>query len=285
MAIRIDPGLPKQLAIDMSTSFGKITKLIGPIPSDQGSSLVQALSALDQSVSYYNKVANSLTTQVGKKDKLSVPSRRTTTKNKIDAISRIALRSFGVIYKSFVFYLREMVESSTELSDSLDDEFDDSISSLEDEVLKSDAGKPPSQNRNTPSSKGLVGTPEDYSKFLAKYQPLAESAILSVKRHSRELEEMLWYSTEATFRAIQRSLKVLLRIAAILARIKFDSRKRMAPGVTVSSNTFFATIVAVATIVNHSVSANKSMRDRIDKEFSEEEEDIEPGKHMEISDN
>jgi len=312
----VSARLPKKLSVDLSRSLGAAVRQTGTMETPLLRKLKSASDDLERTLRNYDRVAESLVSTTPSQDQLEkiiqdrVPSsyrdkaykrlfwrtvykvvpymqQKKKTEDEINALSRMALTSFSVIFRAIVAYSNALLRQGTpqESEDSLeegdpeefDPELEDAITGMENEIKpsegkdqvqrKTDQNVKNQQRRTKPQ--GSVKDIEEFRSYTGQHEGMIDACRVSVARYTDELTNCLKYSTDRSFSLIQASALKAVVLAQTLNTIATASREALQPGTYIAAKSLMAAITATNTIVIQSVALNKAQRAEINKNLRE----------------
>jgi hypothetical protein len=320
----VSSRLPKKLSSDISRSLGAAVRLTGSMDNASLRRLKSATDDLERTLKNYDRVAEGLISSTPAGDQLEkliqdrVPSdyrnkaykrlfwrtvykvvpfmqQKRKTEDEINALSRVALASFSVIFRAIIAYSNALIRQSTpddvdpeDLEEKDPEEFDpeleEAISGIEKEV-KPSQGKDQVQRKTDQNVKNQqrrstqtpgVSTPEEYRSFVGLHEGKVDAARVSVTRYKGELTNCLKFATDRTFSLIQGSAIKAVALGQVLNTIASASREAMQPGTFIACKALLASIMAANTIVIQSVALNRSQRSEINKHLRKLQKQTQP---------
>lgn len=311
----VSADLPKKLSTDLSRALDASVRLTGLMDNVSQRRLKSAIDDLERSLRNYDRMADGLLSTTPSRDQLEkiiqdrVPQnyrdkaykklfwrtvykvvpfmqQKRKTEDEINALSRLALSAFAVIFRALVAYSNALIRQSSDPTEEdieekdpeeFDQELEDAISGLEREVKPSE-GKDHFQRKTdqniknkqkgstpTPSAK----TPEEYRSFVGLHEGKVGASRSALSRYDTPLKTCLTYATDRTFSLIQTSAIKAVSLGQVLTTIAGTSREGLQPGTYIACKSLVAAITAVNTIVIQSVATNRAQRAQINKTLRE----------------
>ncbi len=312
---KISSRLPEKLNDNIRQAFGAAVRLTGAMDVTSLRRLKSATDALERSLRNYDKVAERLVSSTPIKDQLEkviqdrVPGeyrnkaykrlfwrtvyrvvpfmqKKRKTEDQINAVSRLALASFSVIFRSIVGASKSLISQSApedvdgeDLEEKDPEEFDPELESailgIEKEVKPSE-GKDQVQRKTDTNFKNQqrrskqtssAKDAEEFRSFVGLHEAKVDNSRVAVTRQKSELTECLVYSTDAVFSLIRNSSLKAVALAEALNVAAASSRDALQPGTYIACKSLLAAIMATNTIVIQSVALNRAQRAQLNKEL------------------
>lgn len=309
----VSASLPKKLSTDISRSLGAAVRQTGTMDVGFQRRLKTAIDGLERTLKHYDAVGQKAQASKPLRNQLEeviqdrVPSgyrdkaykrlfwrtvhrvvpylrQKKKTEDEINALTRLALSSFAVVFRSLVAFSNAFLAQSAPEGSSpeglengdpeeFDPELDEAISGIEREIKpspgrdqtqrKTDQNVKNQQRRKAPQ--GAVADLEAFRAYTGQHEGLVDAARVSVSRYSDQLTKCLQFANQDAFSLVQASTTKAVELAHVLNSVCSASRGGLQPGTFIAAKSIMSLIVTMNSIVIQSAALNKSQRAEINK--------------------